>query len=352
MKITLTSNPKAKPDQSKLGFGKIFTDHMLVMDYDAALGGWQEPEIVPYGDMAISPAAVCLHYGQEIFEGCKAYRNPNGEIVMFRPVDNLLRMNKSAKRLCMAELPVEKTLEAIKELIRLEQDWIPTAPGTSLYVRPTLIGTEGFLGVHPSKKYRFFVILSPVGSYYANGLAPTKIYVEDKLARASVGGTGEAKCGGNYAASLLAAEVANGSGFEQVLWLDGAEKKYVEEVGAMNMFFVIDGVVVTPRLDGSILPGITRNSVIQVLKKAGKPVEEREIAIDEVVNAYKEGRLNEAFGTGTAAVISPVGVIKFKDFVMNVNGGEKGEVALWLYDRITGIQTCRYADDFGWVVKL
>lgn len=350
MKITLSKNLKQKPDVNKLGFGKYFTDHMLVMEYSD--GKWSEPEIKPYEDFSLNPASVVLHYGQGIFEGCKAYKNAEGKITMFRPEDNIKRMNRSAARLCMAELPVKETLEAVFELIRIEKDWIPTAPGTSLYVRPTMVGTEAFLGVHPSKKYIFFVILSPVGSYYANGLAPTRIYVEDVYNRAAIGGTGEAKCLGNYAASLLAAEVANKKGYEQVLWMDAAERKYVEEVGSMNIFFVIDGKVVTPELDGSILPGITRDSAIKVLREFGYTVEEKKVSIDELLKAYAEGKLNEAFGTGTAAVISPVGIIGYKDKVMEINNNKMGRITEWLYDRLTGIQTERYPNSYNWVVEI
>ena len=350
MKITLAETLKQKPDFTKLGFGKYFTDHMLYMEYDD--GKWGEPEIKPFSAIPVDPASVVLHYGQEIFEGMKAYKNAEGKITMFRPRDNILRMNRSAKRLCMAELPVDEVLEAIFELVRIEKDWIPTDPGTSLYIRPTMIANENFLGVHPSKKYIFFVILSPVGSYYANGLQPTKIYVEDVFNRAALGGTGECKCGGNYASSLMAAEVAKKKGYDQVLWMDAKEKKYVGEVGSMNMFFVLDGKVVTPWLDGTILPGITRDSAIKVLKKAGYVVEERAVSIDELEDDYKNGKLDEAFGTGTAAVISPVGTIGYKNDIMTINNGKMGKITAWLYDTLTGIQYGRIEDDFGWVVRL
>ena len=350
MKITLAETLKQKPDFTKLGFGKYFTDHMLYMEYDD--GKWGEPEIKPFSAIPVDPASVVLHYGQEIFEGMKAYKNAEGKITMFRPRDNILRMNRSAKRLCMAELPVDEVLEAIFELVRIEKDWIPTDPGTSLYIRPTMIANENFLGVHPSKKYIFFVILSPVGSYYANGLQPTKIYVEDVFNRAALGGTGECKCGGNYASSLMAAEVAKKKGYDQVLWMDAKEKKYVGEVGSMNMFFVLDGKVVTPWLDGTIIPGITRDSAIKVLNKAGYVVEERAVSIDELEDDYKNGKLDEAFGTGTAAVISPVGTIGYKNDIMTINNGEMGKITAWLYDTLTGIQYGRIEDDFGWVVRL
>lgn len=349
MKITLTTQKKVKPDFGKLGFGKYFTDHMLVMTYTD--GKWNEPEIVPYKDFNMDPCTNVLHYGQGIFEGLKAYKTPEGKITMFRPYENFKRMNRSAQRLCMPQLDVDLVVDCLKKLVILEQDWIPTAPGTSLYIRPTMIANDKALGVHAAHSYIFFIILSPVGSYYANGLAPTKIMVEDTYVRATPGGTGEAKCMGNYAASILAGEIANQKGYDQVLWLDGVERKYVEEVGSMNIVFVIDGVVVTPALVGSILPGITRKSTIEVLKKAGYKVEERRISIDEVVKAHKEGRLNEVFGTGTAAVISPVGVLNYKGEDLVINNNEMGPISKYAYDTITGIQTGRIKDDLGWVEK-
>lgn len=352
MKITLVKERKQKPDFSKLGFGKYFTDHMLVWQYDEANGGWGEMEIIPYDDFRIDPACCSLHYGQGIFEGLKAYKNAKGEITMFRPRDNFIRMNRSAERLCMATFDADMALKGLSELIKLEQEWIPAMPGTSLYVRPFMFGSEPFLGVHPSKKFMFSIILSPVGSYYENGLQPTKLIVETNYTRAAKGGTGEAKCMGNYACSLLAGEEAKKKGYDQVLWLDGEEKKYVEEVGAMNMMFVIDGKVVTPELDGSILRGITRDSALTVLRKHGYKVEERRIEIAEVVEAYNGGKLNEAFGTGTAAVISPVGTIAYGDLTMTINNGEMGKITSWLYDRLTGIQTERYHDDFNWVYRV
>jgi branched-chain amino acid aminotransferase, group II len=350
MKITLAKELKQKPDFKKLGFGKYFSDHMLYMEY--ADGKWGEVEIKPFEALQIDPASVVLHYGQELFEGMKAYKNADGKITMFRSRDNLKRMNDGAERLCMAKIPEEEVLEGLFKLVEIEKDWIPTDEGTSLYIRPTLIANENFLGVHPSKKYIFFVILSPVGSYYANGLQPTKIYVESVFNRAALGGTGAIKCGGNYASSLMAAEVAKKNGYDQVLWMDAAERKYVGEVGAMNMFFVIDGNVVTPKLDGTILPGITRDSAIKLLKKYGYTVEERMVSIEEIEKAYDEGKLDEAFGTGTAAVISPVGVIGYKDKVMTVNNGEMGKLTAWLYDKLTGIQYGRYADEFNWILKI
>lgn len=288
MKTTLSKNLKAKPDFSKLGFGKFFTDHMFVMDYEN--GAWLEPQIVPYAAFEIFPATNILHYAQGIFDGAKAYKTPEGKVTVFRIDDNLTRLNKSATRLCMPNFDTKVVKDALFELIKLEKEWIPTLPGTALYIRPTMIANEEVLGVHASHKYKLFIILSPVGAYYAHGLTPTKILVEETMVRASIGGTGEAKCMGNYAASLMGGEVANARGFDQALWLDGAEHKYVEEVGSMNIFFVIGDEVITPALVGSILDGITRRSVLQVLKKYGYKAVERRISMAEIVAAYHSGR--------------------------------------------------------------
>ena len=350
MKITLTENLKQKPDFKNLGFGKYFTDHMLYMEY--VDGKWGEVEIRPFSDIAVNPASVVFHYGQEIFEGMKAYKNTDGKITMFRPRDNILRMNRSAKRLCMAELPVDEVLEGIFELVRIEKDWIPTDPGTSLYIRPTMIANENFLGVHPSKKYIFFVILSPVGSYYAHGLEPTRIYVEDVFNRAALGGTGECKCGGNYAASNRAGAKAEKKGFSQVLWLDGVERKYVEEGGGMNVMFKINGAVVTPALTGSILRGVTRKSAIELLKSWGVPVEERLLSVDELFEAAKTGALEEAWCIGTAAVISPIGALGWGDKCYEINHNRIGELSQKLYDELTGIQWGKLPDTKGWIVPV
>lgn len=347
MKITITNSRKAKPDFTKLGFGKYFTDHMLVMDY--ADGKWSDPEIVPFENLSMSPATNILHYAQGIFEGVKAYKDAEGKITSFRLEENFARMNRSAERLCMPTIDAKVVMDALKELLILEQDWIPTAPGTALYIRPTMIATDPMLGVHAAHTYKFFIILSPVGAYYANGLQPTKILVEDEYVRVAVGGTGEAKCMGNYAASLLASEMAIKKGYDQVLWLDAKEHKYAEEVGAMNMFFVIDGEIITPALVGSILPGITRKSAIELLRSEGYTVTERRISIDEIVKAYENGKLDEAFGTGTAAVISPVGIIGYKGRDMIINNQEMGKITAELYDKLTGIQYGRLEDKFGWV---
>ncbi len=350
MKITLTKNKKVKPDFGKLGFGKYFTDHMLTMTYSD--GKWNEPEIRPYEPVPMDPCTNVLHYGQGIFEGMKAYKTPEGKITMFRAYDNLRRLNKSADRLCMPNVDIELVMDGLKQLLVIDQDWIPTAPGTALYIRPFMIANDKALGVHAAHNYIFFIILSPVGSYYAHGLQPTKILVEEEMVRAPLGGTGECKCMGNYAASLFAGEMANKKGYDQVLWLDGKEHKYVEEVGAMNIFFVIDGVVITPALVGSILHGVTRRSVIEVLQKDGYKVEERRISTDEIVKAHKEGRLNEVFGSGTAAVISPVGVLNFRGEDLIINNNEMGPISRHAYDRITSIQNGTAADEFGWVVHV
>lgn len=349
MLIEKTTSPKQKPqDESKLSWGEIFTDHMFIMNYDDGKG-WHNRRIVQYGPISLDPSAKIFHYGQEIFEGMKAYKTPDGKVVMFRPEENMKRMNTSCERMCMPVFDEKEALDAIAELIKLDEAWIPTKSGTSLYIRPFMIGVDHRLSAKEAHQYLFIVILSPVGAYYPNGLAPVNIYVEDKYVRAVKGGTGEAKCGGNYAASMRSQVEAEKDGYSQVLWLDGVYRKYVEEVGAMNVFFVIDGKVVTPELNGSILPGITRKSVIQVLKDWNIPVEERKLSIDELAEAYKNGKFQEAFGAGTAAVISPVGKLKWGEMIMDINGGRIGEISQRLYDEITGIQTGLRPDKHGWV---
>lgn len=348
MKITrtLTDSPKQKP-QGTLGFGKIFTDHMFVMDYSVE-EGWHDARIVPYGEISLSPACMVFHYGQEMFEGMKAYKAPDGRILLFRPEKNIERMNNTNIRMCIPQVNPDDVLQAIEELVLVDQDWIPTEPGTSLYIRPFIIATDPFLGVHPSKTYKFIIILSPVGSYYAGGLAPVKICVEDEYVRAVKGGTGFAKVGGNYAASLIGQEKAEKMGYAQVLWLDGVEHKYIDEVGAMNVFFVIDGKVITPKLEGNILPGVTRDTTILWLKAKGYDVEERRISINEVYEAGENGKLDEMFGTGTAAVISPVGLLDWHGKKLTINNGEIGKISQLLYDEITGIQFGLKEDNFGW----
>jgi branched-chain amino acid aminotransferase len=343
---------KPKPtDESKLGFGMIFSDHLFLMNYEKGKG-WFNPRIEPYQNLQIDPAAMGLHYGQEIFEGLKAYHGKDGEIYLFRPQENFKRMNRSATRLCMPEVDIQVVMEGLKKLILLEKDWIPKSTGTSLYIRPTMIATEPHLGVRPAQQYLFYIIVGPVGAYYKEGLNPVKLYVEDQYIRAAAGGIGEAKTAGNYAASILAGEKAKEKGFAQVLWLDAKEHLYVEEVGAMNMFFVIDREVITAPLNGSILPGITRDSVLYLTKQWGLKVSERPLSIKEVVQAAQNGKLQEAFGTGTAAVISPVGEIYYKDKNYVVAGGKMGELSLKLYNEIVAIQYAEKEDRFRWREKV
>lgn len=352
IKIERTKNPKAKPqDESKLGFGQIFTDHMFLMNYDEG-EGWHNPRIVPFGPIELSPAAMCLHYGQEVFEGMKAYRGPNGKPLLFRPEKNMARLNLSNERLCIPLIDEAFCVEAIKTLVKVDEDWIPKSEGTSLYIRPFIFGIDPHVGVHPAHHLIFCVICSPVGAYYPEGLNPVKIYVEQKYVRAVRGGMGFTKTAGNYAASLKAQDEAEKQNYTQVLWLDGVERKYIEEVGTMNVFFVIGDEVVTPALQGSILGGITRLSTIELLRSWGYNVSERRISIDEVAKAYDEGKLVESFGTGTAAVISPIGELKWGDKIMTINNGKIGEISQKLYDNLTGIQWGKIEDKFGWVVEV
>ena len=345
-------NLKQKPtDSSTLGFGKVFTDYMFTFRYDADQG-WHDAKIEPFAPIPLHPATSSLHYGQAEFEGLKAYRNEAGEVSLFRPMENIKRLNRGADRLCMPRVPEDVVYEALLKLVELEKDWIPTDPGTSMYIRPTYIATEEALGVHASTRTLFFIILSPSGRYYSQGLKPTKIYVEDNYVRSVVGGLGHTKAAANYAASILAGELAAKKGYTQVLWLDGVEHKYVEEVGAMNMFFVIDGVVRTPPLLGSILPGITRDSILTIAAELGYKTSEAPISIDEVVEASEEGHLNEAFGTGTAAVVSPVGELFYEGKTIVINNGEMGEITQKFYDVLTGIQLGNLEDKHGWSVKL
>jgi branched-chain amino acid aminotransferase len=356
MEITVTpvkpDQLKQKPtDESQLGFGDIFTDHMFLMDYETGKG-WFDPRIVPYGPFSIDPAAMAIHYGQEIFEGLKAYYGQDGGIYLFRAKGNFVRFNQSAARVCMPEVDIGLTMEGMKKLILLDREWVPRSSGTSLYIRPTMLATEPHLGVRPANNYLCYIIIGPVGAYYKEGLNPVKIYVEDKYIRAAVGGIGEIKTAGNYAASLLAAEEAKSKGFTQVLWLDASERRYIEEVGTMNMFFVIDDEILTAPLTGSILPGITRDSVFHIAKNWGMKVSERSLAIDDVISAAKDGRLKEAFGTGTAAVISPVGQITYKGEDHIVAGGKMGELSQRLYNEIVDIQYARKKDPYGWMERI
>lgn len=347
----LTSNKKDKTSADQLGFGQVFTDHMFVMDYEEGKG-WINPTITPYAPIELSPASMVFHYGQAVFEGLKAYMTESGDVQLFRPDRNFKRLNDSNDRLCIPAIDEALALEALKQLLRVDREWVPSAPGTSLYIRPFIIATEPYLGVNPSKNYKFMIIMSPVGSYYKEGINPVKILVEQHYVRAVVGGTGEAKTAGNYASSLKGSELAAQQGYSQTLWLDGKENKYVEEVGSMNIFFKIAGKVITPALNGSILPGITRDSMIQVLKSKNIAVEERAIAFEEVLEAAKNGSLEEVFGTGTAAVISPVGEFKWLDEIIAINDGQIGEVTQMLYNTLTGIQYGKLEDPFGWIVKI
>lgn len=352
IKVEKTKNPKTKPaDETKLGFGKIFTDHMFIMDYSVE-EGWHDPRIVPYQPITLDPSAMVFHYGQEMFEGLKAYPTADNKVFMFRPQKNIERANNTNRRICIPTIPEDDFLQALKAIVSIDKDWIPKSEGTALYIRPFIIATDPFLGVRPSNTYKFIIILSPVGAYYESGLDPVSIWIEDDYVRAVRGGIGEAKTGGNYVASLAAQMKAHEAGYSQVLWLDGVERKYIEEVGAMNIFFKINGKVVTPMLSGSILPGVTRASCIDLCKYWGMDVEERKISVDELVEAARSGALEECWGSGTAAVISPVGKLRFGDEVIEIGGGKIGEVSQKLYDTVTGIQTGKVKDDFGWIVEV
>jgi len=346
------SNPKPLPTpENPLTFGTIFTDHMFVMDYEDGKG-WIDPRIIPYGPLQMDPSCMVFHYGQEMFEGLKAYKTEDDRILLFRPDKNIERANNTNDRLCIPRIPEEDFLQALKEIVKVDAAWIPTNPGTSLYIRPFIIATDPFLGVRPSSTYKFIIILSPVGAYYPEGLNPVKIWIEDEYVRAVRGGLGEAKAGANYVASLKAQVKAHDAGYSQVLWLDGVERKYIEEVGAMNIFFKINGVVVTPVLNGSILPGVTRSSCIELCKSWGYQVEERKISADELFTAAKSGELEEVWGTGTAAVVSPVGNLRKGDVVAQIGNGGIGELSQKLYDTVTGIQLGKIAGPEGWVVEV
>lgn len=352
IRVEKTTNPKPLPEpENPLKFGTIFTDHMFIMNYETKKG-WYDPRIVPYQPVVLDPSAMVFHYGQEMFEGLKAYRADDGRILLFRPDMNAKRTNHTNERLCIPKIPEEDFVQAVKELVKTDAAWIPNRKETSLYIRPFIIATDPFLGVRPSDTYLFMVILSPVGPYYPEGLNPVKIWIEDEYVRAIRGGIGEAKTGGNYVASMAAQLKAHEEGYSQVLWLDGVERKYIEEVGAMNIFFKIRGTVLTPKLNGSILPGITRDSVITLCKEWNIPVEERKISVDELYQASKSGDMEEVFGTGTAAVISPVGHLRFQDQVIQIQDGGIGQLSQKLYDTVTGIQHGRISDTRGWVTQV
>jgi branched-chain amino acid aminotransferase len=352
IKIEKTTNPKPIPDKDNpLVFGTIFTDHMFEMDYTEGKG-WHDPRIVPYHNLELEPSAMVFHYGQEMFEGLKAYKTKEGKILLFRPDKNIERANHSNRRLMIPEIPEDLFLEAIKQVVKIDEAWIPTKEGTSLYIRPFVIATDPFLGVRPSYTYKFMIILSPVGAYYPEGLNPVKIWIEDEYVRAVRGGIGEAKTGGNYVASMASQMKAHEEGYSQVLWLDGVERKYIEEVGAMNIFFKINGAVVTPMLNGSILSGVTRRTCIELCKSWGIPVEERKISVEELEEAARTGSLEEVWGSGTAAVISPVGHLRYEDDVFQIGDGGIGELSQKLYDTVTGIQLGEVEDTFGWTVEV
>mgnify|MGYP000530431397 FL=1 len=349
--VEKTKNPKQKPQSDQLVFGKVFSDHMFVCDYSTEKG-WHDPRIIPYQNLQVDPSVMTIHYGQSIFEGLKAYKTKDGQVNLFRPLENIRRLNDSCKRLCIPTIDEELGLMAIKKLVDIERDWIPEEDGTSLYIRPFIYATEPHLGVRPSNTYSFVIITGPVGAYYKEGINPVKIYVESSYVRAVKGGLGEAKASANYAASLKAQVEAKEKGYTQVLWLDGVEKKYIEEVGTMNVFFVIGDEVVTPELNGSILPGITRKSCIELLKSWGYNMNERRISIQEVYEAHEKGLLKEVFGTGTAAVISPVGELNWDGHIITINDGKTGQISKRLYDTLTGIQYGKLPDQFGWIEKV
>ena len=351
IQIERTTAPRLKPAIEGIPFGTYFSDHMFTMQYVKGTG-WFDAKIVPYGTIALEPSAMVFHYAQEVFEGMKAYRGADGKIRLFRPTENIARMNNSCERLCIPHIPEDIFLEALKTLVELDQDWVPSEPDASLYIRPFVIATDPHVGVHASHSYLFCIITCPVGSYYPEGLNPVKIMIEGEDVRAVRGGTGFAKCGGNYAASLRAGERASELGFSQVLWLDGVNRKYIEEVGSMNVMFKINGTIVTPQLAGSVLPGITRKSCIEILRSWGYTVEERLISIDELIAAAKDGTLEEAWGTGTAAVVSPIGQIIYQGEEHTVSSFQIGELTQKLYDTITGIQWHKGEDPFNWTIEV
>lgn len=351
IKIIKTSNPSGPLDEDNLAFGKEFTDHMFMLDYED--GQWSNARIVPFGNIELSPATIALHYGAEIFEGMKAFRRNDGKVQLFRPEINMQRLNDSAERLALPTIDLDDSLEYLMEFIRHEERFVPSKEGASLYIRPLMIGVDATLGVHPATQALYIIMASPSGPYYGkDGLKPVKIIIENADVRAVRGGTGMAKCGGNYGAQIRASKKAFEKGFTEVLWLDGVERKYIDEVGAMNVFFVIDGVVVTPELTGAILSGVTRRSILELLRDQGYKVEERKISVDELVQALKEGKVEEAFGTGTAAVVSPIGQFTYGDVDYPVGDGNVGKITKSLYDTITGIQRGKIEDKFGWTVEL
>ncbi|MCC8127582.1 MAG: branched-chain amino acid aminotransferase [Clostridiales bacterium] len=351
IRIERTTAPKPKPDQKALGFGKYKSDHMFMMNYTPDMG-WHDMRIVPYGPIPLEPDAVALHYAQETFEGLKAYRTPSGDIQLFRPDMNAKRMLNSNRRLCMPEIPEDMFVEACKTIVAVDADWVPSEPGTSLYIRPFMFTSEGQIALHNCSEFIFCIITSPVGAYFAEGINPVKILVEDEYVRAVRGGTGFAKCGGNYATAMIGQEKAERLGYSQVLWLDGVEQKYVEEAGGMNFMYFLNGEAWTAPTEGTVLPGVTRDSIIHILKDWGIPVHEERMTIDDLMKAGHDGSLGEAFACGTAAVISPVGALNYRGDEITINDFKIGETTQKLYDYLTDIQWGRIADPYGWITTL
>ena len=350
IEVFKTANPRKRPADSELGFGRVFSDHMFMMDYEQ--GAWQRPRIVPYGPLTLDPSAMVFHYGQALFEGMKAFRGVDGKVRLFRPEQHCHRMREGVFRMCIAPVEAEQILQAITALVWTDQDWVPRSPGTALYIRPTVVATEPALGVRAAQRYTFFIIISPVGPYYPEGWKPLRIWIEEYYVRAARGGTGAVKAPSNYAGSLLAAEEARKRGYTQVLWLDASERRWIEEVGTMNLFVRIGDEVATAPLSGTILPGVTRDSVLTLLQKWGVPCRERPISVDELLAAHRTGVLKEVFGCGTAAVIAPVGELGYQEQRLVINEGRVGELSQRLYDTITGIQYGRVPDTHGWLVEL
>ncbi len=351
IKVVKTTNPKPKYDPLKVPFGTSFTDHMFLMEYDDA-NGWHDARIVPYENLSLDPGTMVFHYASEVFEGLKAYRTPDGGVQMFRPQENFARMNRSAERLCLPQFDEAVALEGLKQLVALDADWVPSEPGQSLYIRPVLIGTDIDIALHGIHKALFYIITCPVAAYYSAGLTPVDLLIEMEDVRAVRGGTGFTKCGGNYAAATRAGERAAAKGYSQVLWVDGVERKYVEEGGGMNVMFVMDGKLVTPELNGSILPGITRKSILELARSWGMDVEERKVSVEELWEGCKNGTVQEAFMCGTAAVVTPIGGFAKEDEKVEVNGHQVGEVTKKVYENLTGIQWGKVEDSFGWLVKV
>lgn len=345
--LTRTPSPRPRPADASLSFGKVFTDHMFMMNHTEGKG-WHDPRVVPYGPISMDPATSVLHYGQAVFDGLKAFRGPDGQIRLFRAQRHAERLNKSCRALCIPELPVDLVRRSFEAIVAADHEWVPSTPGTSLYIRPTVIATDVMLGVHPAHSYIYFVICSPVGAYYREGVKPVRILATDTHVRAVQGGLGEAKTAANYAASLSAQQEAGQAGYTQVLWLDGVERKYIDEVGTMNIMMQIGDEVITPPLAGTILDGVTRNSILTLLRDWGHKVSERRISIDEVMEAGRNGTLREMWGTGTAAVVSPVGELGYKGEKISIGNGQTGILTQKLYDAIVGIQYGTAPDAHGW----